>query len=151
MKIILLLLLLLSVAGIALVGAWLLLPKPSLEVEDQPARDYFVVEKVTVTKSGFLVILAANKYHKLGKKVVGYHPQLLIPGTYREIKIAKFFIQGAPSASEQAEEEVFGGYLYFATLYEDADASSTLSEADLMMTDWLGRAVVRPFKALMAS
>ncbi|MBI3577164.1 hypothetical protein HY086_03960 [Candidatus Gottesmanbacteria bacterium] len=121
-------------------------PKASLYIENQLPGEYFVVKEMTLTKPGFVVIYKANNYHKLGDEIVGIRQQLFPPGRYSDVHILRYNQSDKPK-SERSNAAVSGGTLYFAVLYEDSDHNTVLSSGDRIMTDWLGREMMRPFMA----
>ncbi|MBI3577162.1 hypothetical protein HY086_03950 [Candidatus Gottesmanbacteria bacterium] len=142
-KIFLIAVVMIGVSLVAMLG-FSAFPKPSLRVENQQTGEYFVVKKMTLTKAGFVVIYKADKYHKLGDEIVGIRQQFFSPGTYADVRIVRSNRWEKPQ-TETNQADITEKTLYFAVLYEDSDRNTVFSPGDRIVTDWLGRQMVRSF------
>ncbi len=135
--------LLIAIASILIITIlliiFLLIPKNSLTVVDQPAGKFLYIKKLVINRGGFVTIRRANKYKKPSGLVVG-NTSYLPPDTYSDIPADLFAAPG------EDKVDFTPGEILWALVYEDADNDFQMSTPDAIMKDWLGRQLIKPFK-----
>lgn len=127
---------------ISIIIILLVIPKDSVIVLDQPASKSISVKKLTLTKGGFLVFLATNRYGKPTSNFLA-QTEYLLPDTYTD------FSADFNTLPDGTIIQVKPGDVLFAALYEDTDGTKGFSgtiSGDKQIKNWFGKPVIAKFR-----